>query len=554
MDSAARATIPANENARTVRLVLDVSDPDVTQDLLQRLEGPPRDAFAGQALRIGVLALRQASGALDAQSVQREADRMLGAVRDALTAHTSQTTAAVARLLGAYLDPATGSLPQRLERLTKRDGEIEGLLAKHLEGDGSTMGQALARQVGQESALFRLLSPTQADGLVTTLSRVVNETLHMQRDEVLRELSRDRPDSALSRLLDEMAGTNGKLRADLAGEVAAVTSALSVDNEDGPLGRFAARVEKAQRSILDQFSLDCEGSAVRRLSSTLDETRATVKKSLTLDDPASPLSLLRHELMGAVAAFTESNARFQGDVRATLETFRVRREEAARSSLHGHAFEYSAGEVLQIEAQHAGDVCERLSGTPGREGRKTGDYVLTLGPDSAVPGARIVFECKAEKGYTEAQAFEELALARKNREAQVGVFVVARESAKEGFAPFRRVGVDVLVIWDAEDPGTDVYLKAAMSIARALVVEQHRASDRSEADVREVEQSIRAIERLVTAVESIAHDARNIVKKGAKIGKAAEGVKERLVEEVERLKGVIQGFAIPTLEALRQAT
>jgi methyl-accepting chemotaxis protein len=85
-----------------------------------------------------------------------------------------------------------------------------------------------------------------------------------------------------------------------------------------------------------------------------------------------------------------------------------------------------------------------------------------------------------------------------------------------------------------------VYVKAAVSIARALVVEHHRTSDRSEADVREVEQSIHAIERLVTTVDSIAHDARNIVKKGTKIGKAAEGVKERLVEEVERLKGVVE--------------
>jgi hypothetical protein len=202
--------------------------------------------------------------------------------------------------------------------------------------------------------------------------------------------------------------------------------------------------------------------------------------------------------------------------------------------------EYAAGELLQLEAQRGGDVCERLSGTPGREGRKTGDYVMTLGPENAAPGARIVFECKAEKGYTEAEALDELGLARKNREATFGVFVVARESAREGFSPFRRVGSDLLVVWDADDPGTDVYVKAAVSVARALVVEQHRASDRTATDVREVEQSIRSIERLVTTVESIAHDARNIVKKGVKIGKAAEGVKERLVEEVERLKDVVQ--------------
>jgi hypothetical protein len=377
------------------------------------------------------------------------------------------------------------------------------------------------------------------------LTGAIDGALRLQREEVLRQFSLDRPDSALSRLVTDVSTANGKLRGELAAEIAGVAGALSFDDEKAPLSRFVARIEKAQRSILEQFSLDHEGSAIRRLSSSLDETRSTVKQSLTLDDPSSPLSLLRQELVSAVSSFAESNARFQSDVRTTLETFQVRRKEAARSSTHGHSFEYAAGDVLQLEAQHAGDVCERLSGTPGREGRKVGDYVLTLGAESGAPGAKIVCECKADKGYTEPKALEELALARKNREAQMGIFIVARESALEGFAGLRRVGPDILVVWDAEDAGTDVYLKAALSIARALVVRETRESQRGETDVREIEQSARAIERTVTAVESIAHDARNIVKKGVKIGKAAEGVKERLVEEVERLKGVVAAWEAP---------
>jgi hypothetical protein len=542
MEAAAHAVVtPANENDPAVRLTLCVTEPEVVVELRQRAEGPDRDAFARQALRIGVLALRQASGALDAQSIQREGERMLSAVRETLIAHTTQTTAGLAQLLAGYLDPASGSLPQRLDRLTGRDGEIESLMAKHLDGDRSTMAQALARQVGQESALFKLLSPQQADGLVATLSRAIGDALRIQREEVLREFSRDRPDSALSRLVADVTTTNGKLRGDLAGEIATVTGALSLENETGPLARFVARVEKAQRSILEQFSLDQEGSAIRRLSSTLDETHATVKRSLTLDEPASPLSLLRKELMEAVGVFSDSNARFQSDVRATLETFRVRREESARSSAHGHTFEYAAGEVLTREAQRAGDVCERLSGTPGREGRKVGDYVLTLGPESAAPGVRIVCECKAEKGYTEPQALEEMAIARKNRDAKVGIFIVARESAMEGFEGLRRVGMDILVVWDADSPSSDLYLKAALSIARALVVQQHAEAGRSARDVREIEQSVRGIERLIVAVDGIAHDAQLVVKRGTKMGKAAGAMRERLEDELERLKGVVEG-------------
>ncbi len=479
---------PANENAPVVRLALTITDPEVAHELLLRDEGAARESLAKQALRIGVLALRQASGALDAQTIQREGERMLASVREALGAHASRSMTELAQTLGRYLDPASGLLPQRLERLTKQGGEIETVLAKYLDGERSTIACTLAKQVGEESAIFKLLSPTQADGLVATLSLAIEEALRAQREEVLRQFSLDRPDSALSRLLGDISAANGKLRGELAGEVSQLAKALS------------------------------------------------------LDDKSSALSRLREELMASVKTTAESNARFQGDVRATLEAFRVRREEAARSSTHGNTFEYAAGELLQREAQRLGDVCERLAGTPGREGRKTGDYVITLSPDSAAPGVRIAIECKADKGYREAEALEEIALARKNREAVVGVFVVARESAREGFEPFRRVGSDLLVVWDAEDPASDVYLRAAVSVARAMAVQDVAQAGRAEADVREVEQSIAAIERLVKAVETIARDARNIVKKGNRIGKAAETVKERLGEEVERLMGVVAGM------------
>lgn len=467
MDNAAAILqTPANDLGPSVRLVLSLTDPEVVHELALREEGASRDGYAKQALRIGVLALRQASGSLDATTVQREADRMLASVRETLSAHTSETKAALARLLGGYLDPSSGSLPQRLERLTKRDGEIETLLSKHLDGDRSTIAQTLARKVGEQSALFKLLSPTEAGGLVATLSRGIEQALEGQRDQLLG-----------------------------------------------------------------------------RLAPVLEETRAAVDKHLTLDDPGSPLRRLRDELMGAVASFGESSTRFQSDVRATLEAFRVRREEAARSSAHGHTFEYAAGELLQAEAQRMGDVCERLAGTPGREGRKVGDYVITLGPESAAPGARIVCECKADQGYTETKALEEIAIGRKNRDAEVGIFIYAKESLGAGsaFEPLRRVGSDVLVIWDSESPSTDVYLRAALSLARALAVQQHADVGRSKRDLRDIEESIRSIERLVTAIESIARDAQLVVKRGTRIGKAAGTMRERLEEEIERLKGVLGG-------------
>ena len=48
-------------------------------------DGPDREAFALSALRLGVLALRQATGAVDAASLRQEGERVLGSVRELLS-------------------------------------------------------------------------------------------------------------------------------------------------------------------------------------------------------------------------------------------------------------------------------------------------------------------------------------------------------------------------------------------------------------------------------------------------------------------------------------
>jgi hypothetical protein len=140
--------VPANHNAQPIHLELYVTDPEVAHELVQRHEGRERDEFASGALRLGVIALRQASGALDAQTIHREGERLLGSVRELLVERTGQVTDGVTQLLGNYFDPKSGSLPQRLERLTKRDGELETMLAKHLDGERSVLAQTLAQHVG----------------------------------------------------------------------------------------------------------------------------------------------------------------------------------------------------------------------------------------------------------------------------------------------------------------------------------------------------------------------------------------------------------------------
>ena len=56
-------------------LQLRVTDQEVIQELLQREPGAERDHFATSALRVGVLAFRQASGLIDRSAMRSEGDR-----------------------------------------------------------------------------------------------------------------------------------------------------------------------------------------------------------------------------------------------------------------------------------------------------------------------------------------------------------------------------------------------------------------------------------------------------------------------------------------------
>jgi hypothetical protein len=522
---------------RSLQITLCVSDPEVLHELERRADAAERETFAAHALRLGVLALRQANGSLDAEVIRREGTQLVTSVGAVLQQRNSDLSNSLLKTMVQYLDPTSGALPQRIDQLTKPQGELESMLAKHLNGDQSQLAQTLARHIGEQSPIFKLLSPTQSDGLMASLSDTLKRALEGQRDEVLKQFSLDRKESALSRLLAEVTTSNGKLRSELAEDVAKVVKEFSLDNEDGALSRLVKQVEHAQATISQELSLDFEDSALQRLSAMLEKTSEAVETSLTLDDEASPLARLKREILEVLSTHAQANVSFQTEVRSTLEIFKAKREEAARSTRHGITFEEQVGEQLEREAKRVGDVCEHVGANPGRTQRKHGDHVVELGPESASPGARVVFEAKTKKGYTIKSALSELAEARKNRDAQVGVIVFDRDSAPDNVERLHRVGCDVLVVWDADDVATDIYLNAAFGLARTLAHRERLASSKQDADFAALDASIEAIAAHLTTLETIEKAARNVKKNGDSILNHAEGMRNALERDVAALRG-----------------
>ena len=68
--------------APPMRLELDVADAEVLAELRQHDDGEERDRYALAALRVGVLALRAASGHIDAGSIREAGHALVSEVRN----------------------------------------------------------------------------------------------------------------------------------------------------------------------------------------------------------------------------------------------------------------------------------------------------------------------------------------------------------------------------------------------------------------------------------------------------------------------------------------
>lgn len=517
-------------------LQLVVTDPEVCSELRALTSDEERNRYALAALRIGVHAMRQASGVIDATTVRDEGNRIVQSLRDILVDHSTRFTGDITNSLKGYFDPDSGQLTQRLNRLVKRDGELDELLHRHLGEDSSTVAQTLASHVGEESPLFKLLSPEQADGLIATLRDVIHAAMRSQREQIVQNFSLDDKSSALSRLLSEVTDANGALRKGLAEDVAEVRNEFSLDNQDGALTRLVKRVEAAQAQIADQFSQDNEDSAMSRMARLLETVNGTVKGSLTLDDENSPLSLLRRQLLDVITQIEKSNGQFHTEIRETVAALKARKQEKARSTRHGDDFQEAIGEFVEVDARNRGDVFENTTSKVGRIPRaKTGDFVVTMGPDSSAAGGAFVIEAKQEQGYDLKSILAEIGQARTNRDAAVGIFVLSSLVATEGMEPLARYGNDIVVVWDAEDPMTDVVLNAALSLARGLVTGQSVASKERAADLSELDKAMQQIAKDASSLGEIITWSTTVESNGNKIRTKAERLKLDLENQVERL-------------------
>ncbi len=531
----------------SLHLELVVQDPETIAELHRYPEGAERERFALTALRVGVLALRAARGQLDGDTIRREAQHLLESLQDRLSEHGRAVHDRVTTVLREYFDPQNGRFQERVDRLVRRDGELETLLRRLVGAEDSELCKTLLAHLGSDSPLMRMLSPDQSQGLLAALRKTLEEQLLAQREHVLQQFSLDNRESALSRFIAELTERHGELSQGLQERLDEVVRQFSLDDENSALSRLVRNVDRAQRTITAEFSLDEEQSALSRLKRLLENTQQTINSHLSLDDEGSALARLKRELLTLLKEHGEESRKFQEEVKAAVAELAARREEADRSTLHGLQFEEAVYQQVQREAQRLGDAVHHVGNETGIiKHCKKGDVLLELGAETAAAGARIVLEAKAVAGYTLKDARDEIDEARRNREAQVGVFVFSSKTAPVGMEPLVRYGNDVFVAWDPEDPHSDIVLRAALGLARALCVRQSQGRAAQAADFKAIDAAIAQVARQAELLDEVRKSAETIQSGSQKILDRVRKVREQLErqvavlhERVEDLRGAL---------------
>jgi hypothetical protein len=371
----------------------------------------------------------------------------------------------------------------------------------------------------------------------------VKEVLDSEQNRILGEFSLDNESGALTRVVAQLELTNGKFKGDIEKQIKAAVREFSLDDENSALSRLVKKVEEAKDRITDEFSVDNQDSAINKLNLVLVETRQSIDDNLTLDNEKSALARLRKQLTDVLDDIQTKNQRFQEDVSGKLASLVTRHQEEMRSTTHGISFEQEFCTFLQLEAQRAGDVFTATGSKAGAIPRcKMGDAVIELGSEAAAAGERIVFEAKSSMQYSLVDALREIEEARKNRIASVGVFVFAKNTAPHGLQPFTRIDHDLFVIWDAADQSTDIYLSAAVSVAKALLFRQKSAESKSQGSILDMERAVNALEKHLKGLDQMETWTSTIQSNSGKIAGRIVEIRKETADQIQQLRACLEAF------------
>lgn len=455
--------------------------------LFSDLTGEQKEQLAVDAWQVGLRAIANAHSQAREGRLQEVGTSLLADFEGQLRAHVESQQHTISEVLLKYFDPKEGQVSQRMSMFLADEGVLARQLERFLSPKNSVLSETLAKQVGETSALFKRLSPTDSEGIVKVLEAQIQRLL-------------DENQNALEQALDPLAE---------GGAVARFLKSLREELKGADADR-----EKQLATALAALDANDEKSLLSRLARETDRTRLALVQAVNPNAPDSPMAIIKHSLTKLITDHSQSQAellrvqderreRFEVEVREALTRMESRRNEEQTSPRGGLAFEDAVRQFVVASTRGVPCTVEGTGNTTGALTRnKKGDVVVRFSEESAFANAGIVFEAKHDSGYTTQQALTELDEARKNRDACAGVFVMAASHASDTFPRFARYGSSVLVVWDETDPSSDPFLQAAVLLGLALASRsQHDAEAGDINALRDMEARLETELKRLTSME-----------------------------------------------------
>ena len=502
--------------SHVLEMALHITDSEVIEVFDALPEGRNRHDFAMTCLKIGVLALKQAEGQIDVNVVRNEGEKLLSEMKAKFDAHQNEVSTKVSSTLREYFDPNSGRFNERVDRLLEDGGDLDRVMREQIGSKDSVIAQTLSSFLGESSPILKMLSPSEAEGVIQSLNRHMTEVLEQSQTKILQQFTLDDESSALAKLVSQLKESNQTNQDGLVNTMNTAMSELSLDKKDSALSRLVKQVQATQKAISSEFTLDSDSSALARM---------------------------KNEMVGLIEKQMEDSRKFQSDILEQVTSLKTRKEEAKKTTLHGNEFESDLYELINDLHKDTSDVVIESGKYQGLiRNCKKGDIVIELGPEHVAAGSKIVIEAKGNKSYTLKMALMELDEARKNRGADVGVFVFSKGLMPDGINGIKRFGSDVICEWDAADPATDLVPRIAVSLASALLVKSKKENDSVDINLKQFEMAVRRIEQNASGLLDVKKLAETIKNNGQKIIKSSESISASLLEDVEYLDDVLSSL------------
>ncbi|MDX2054760.1 MAG: hypothetical protein SFV15_20325 [Polyangiaceae bacterium] len=471
---------------------------DVVSTLLPLDEGQRR-SFVADAWTVGVRAIMNAHRNAEEARLADVGKTILSDLDRELQTHVVRHHDLLVEMLKRYFDPNDGQVAQRIDGFVKDGGQLTHAMEKYLAPEHGALARTLAGQLGENSPLLKRLSPTDHEGIVHVLETRIREALAQNQLSLAKALDPLNEDGHVTRFLRALRIDIEKADNDRTKQLAAVTKALDANDEASLLSRLMRETQSARLAFLHAMNPDEPGSPLAVLKASLSSLLEAQAKSQT-----------------EALVVEERQQKLDHYIRESVARLEERRRGDARCARGGNTFQDNGLNFIQRAVHGAPIIVDNLGGIVGaRPGSKVGDQLLRFNEESLFAGAALVVEMKHDSSYTVSRALAELEVARSNRSAQVGLFVMAKSHAPAGFPAMARYGQDVLVTWDDEDDSTDPYLHAGVILGLALASRQRRPLDEGDikalADVEHrIQQELKRHETMKKLAERIRKDAEEL--------------------------------------------